>query len=297
MTGFSFAADVSAYQSHSLDWGSMGLHMGFAKASEGVHSRESMFGVHIEGIRSAGLVPAAYHFAWPTQNPVSEAANYTAAVHPHVRPGFVHALDLERYSDGRNYSGLSDTAIARYAHVWVAEVKAAFPGQKVVVYTSGDDLSRGHFPDNADGLWYPDYPVQGRTFGQAAASARPTPSGHTVWGWQFTSEPMDRTLIYMSPDALRAWASGTPTEVDMPLTPQDIEAIALAVNGYRNADADAASVKAGRGHIPDVYGYTVTTHSEVEALRARVDSLAVSGVDLDALAARVADVLSKRLEG
>jgi len=43
---------------------------------------------------------------------------------------------------------------------------------------------------------------------------------------------------------------------------------------YRNPEQDAASVKAGKGHIPDVYGYLVDTHATVKAQDAAITALA-----------------------
>lgn len=51
---------------------------------------------------------------------------------------------------------------------------------------------------------------------------------------------------------------------------------------YKNADADAASVKAGKGHIPDSYGYLVQTHTMVKAQTAAITALASQlGKDVD----------------
>lgn len=71
----------------------------------------------------------------------------------------------------------------------------------------------------------------------------------------------------------------TPQEQDM--TPEQEakldKLIALAQGpgnqGYRNAEMDAASVKAGHGHIPDVYGYTYGTYNGVQQLLAKVGAL------------------------
>jgi GH25 family lysozyme M1 (1,4-beta-N-acetylmuramidase)/outer membrane murein-binding lipoprotein Lpp len=231
MAAVSYAVDVSGNQPSHQPWAAFGVHMGIAKASEGEHTRDPWFTRHITDIKAARLLPGGYHFAWPNQPAGTEAANYIAAVYTAAAsPGFVHILDLERYPNGaRNYLGATTAEIRQYAHDWIAAVKRSFPGQRVGIYTSGDDILDGHLPGNEDFLWYPKYPVQGRTFAQAAAAARPAPSGHTVWGWQFTSVPRDQSVIYMSPTALRAWAAGTtPTVQEDDVTPEDIKAIAAA---------------------------------------------------------------------
>ncbi|MGI5441427.1 glycoside hydrolase family 25 protein [Streptomyces shenzhenensis] len=210
--------DVSAYQG-TQNWAahkSDGIVFAFAKASEGQHSRDAKFAGHITGIAKAGLVPGAYHFAWPNQDVAQEAANYIGAVKAYAKKGFTHWLDLERYADGRNYSGRSAAQIKAWATAWIAAVQAAFPGQRVGVYTSGDDLAAGRVPDGVP-LWYPAYPWGAAPYSKAEAAARPEPSGRAPLIWQFTSQPVDRSIAYLSEAGLRAWAAGgTSEEDDMP---------------------------------------------------------------------------------
>jgi GH25 family lysozyme M1 (1,4-beta-N-acetylmuramidase) len=207
--------DVSVYQGPQ-DWAAhkaAGVAFAFAKASEGEHTRDAHFTEHITGIKKAGLVPGAYHYAWPCQNVALEAANYVAAVKPHAGAGFVHWLDLERRSDGANYAGRSAAQIRAWAAAWIAAVQQAFPDQRVGVYTSGDDLAEGHVP-NAP-LWYPAYPGSSvDTYAEAEKHAQPKPGGHTPLIWQFTSNPatgpnLDLSICYKSATDLRTWAGGT----------------------------------------------------------------------------------------
>jgi GH25 family lysozyme M1 (1,4-beta-N-acetylmuramidase) len=242
--------DLSVYQG-TQDWNAHqaeGIVFAFAKASEGEHTHDTHFTLHITGISKAGLVPGAYHFGWPNQDVAAEAANYIAAVKPHAGPGFVHWLDLERRSDGSNYAGVTAAGIRAYATEWTATVQAAFPGQRVGVYTSAGDLAAGHAPA-AVPLWYPAYPWSGAaTYAQAEAHAKPAPSGRSPLFWQFTSTPLDRSICYLSESALRAWAAGT--ETDMALTTDDINKVAaaaakavLTTDGLIAAPADAPDVK------------------------------------------------------
>ncbi|AVH58373.1 MULTISPECIES: glycoside hydrolase family 25 protein [Streptomyces] len=226
MTSTCRGIDVSAYQA-SMDWAALksdGLSFAFAKASEGQNTRDARFAAHIKGIKAAGLIAGAYHFAWPNQDPAREAANYIAAVRPHAGPGFLHWLDLEAYSDRRNYRGRTAEQIRAYAAAWIAAVQKAFPGQRVGIYTSADDIAHGHVPTGVP-LWYPAYPgARVDTFAEAEAASRPTPSGRTVTIWQFTSTPakgprVDSNLCYMSASALRTWAAGD-TAPSKPSTPK-----------------------------------------------------------------------------
>ncbi|MFM9576769.1 GH25 family lysozyme [Streptomyces turgidiscabies] len=209
MTSTSRGLDVSAYQA-AQNWPALkadGLTFAFAKATEGEKSRDARFATHIKGIKGAGLIAGAYHFAWPNQSATKEAANYVAAVKPYAGPGFLHWLDLEAYSDRRNYTGRTAAQIKAYAAAWIAAVQKAFPGQVVGIYTSASDIAAGHVPSSVP-LWYPAYPWGAATYARAEAAARPKPSGRTVTFWQFTSTPLDRNIAYLSPSALRAWAQG-----------------------------------------------------------------------------------------
>ncbi|MEU5442779.1 MULTISPECIES: GH25 family lysozyme [Streptomyces] len=203
-------------------WKKQGLTFAFAKASEGEHTHDSRFAVHIKGIKGAGLVPGAYHFAWPNQSAAVEAANYISAVKPYAGRGFIHWLDLERYPDGRNYQGRTAAQIKAYAAAWVAAVQHAFPGQRVGIYTSASDIAAGHVPSGVP-LWFPSYPGSSvDTFAEAEKHARPAPSGRTPVLWQFTSDPagparIDQSIAYMSASDFRAWAgAATPAYEPFP---------------------------------------------------------------------------------
>ncbi|MGW1801527.1 glycoside hydrolase family 25 protein [Streptomyces sp. NPDC001984] len=228
--------DVSAYQPVQ-DWAvhrRAGVVFAWAKASEGQHSRDPRFATHISGIIAGGLIPGSYHFAWPNQDVGTEAANYIGAVRQYAHAhDYVHWLDLERYSDGRNYAGRTDAQILAWVKQWIAIVEDAFPGQRAGVYTSGDDIAKGHVPAGVP-LWYPAYPgSRVDTYAEAETAAQPRPSGRQPLIWQFTSTPasgprMDLNICYLSAAQLRAWAAGD-TEDDMALSPDDIEKIADAV--------------------------------------------------------------------
>jgi len=245
--------DVSAYQGLQ-DWAARkaeGVVFAFAKASEGQTSRDSRFDAHIRGILAAGLIPGAYHFGWPTQDPAREAANYIAAVGPYARPGFVHWLDLERYSDGRNYAGRSDKQIAEWVVTWLAAVRTAFPGQRVGVYTSADDVAKEHVPDGVD-WWYPAYPWGPAAYSRAEAATRPKASGRQPLIWQFTSQPVDRSIAYLSAADLRTWAAGTEEDPMAGITKQDIYDAVWKTDQVA-APADAPDLKTNPTWQPQSY--------------------------------------------
>ncbi|MEU9379993.1 GH25 family lysozyme [Streptomyces sp. NPDC048279] len=282
--------DVSIYQ-NPQDWGALkakGLTFAFAKASEGQHSRDARFDTHIGGIIKAGLVPGAYHFGWPTQGVETEAANYIGAVKPYARKGFTHWLDLERYSDGRNYGSRNATQIRTWVAEWLRLVGRAFPGQRIGVYTSADDVAAGHLPAGVP-LWFPRYPWGSADWARAESAAQPVVSGVRPLIWQFTSQPYDRSVAYLSPAALRAWAQGDTTEEES-VTKDDIEKIVDAVearlfhtDGVYDAPKDAADYNpkagtpgsgwTGQTLYRDLITRTRKTDKAVTALTAQVSAL------------------------
>jgi GH25 family lysozyme M1 (1,4-beta-N-acetylmuramidase) len=234
MAATSRGIDVSSYQGKQ-DWKALaagGLTFAQVKASEGEHSHDDHYRMHMDGILAVpSLLPQAYHYGWPTQDAHVEADNYLSAVSEDAdrHPAFVHWLDLERRTDGANYAGRTSNQIRAWAEAWIDRVKAAHPRQRVGCYTSGDDIKTGRYPRNADALWYPAYPAGAMTYTQAEQRSRPAPHGVEALLWQFTSTPVDRSICYMTPAALRTWAGATVQEDDMPLTPADIKAVAAEV--------------------------------------------------------------------
>lgn len=219
--------DLSSFQGaqdfakHHAD----GVRFVFMKASEGMHSHDPHYALHMAGARKAGMVVGAYHFGWPCQNVDSEAQNYIAAVRADAekQPGFVHWLDLEPYPDHRNYAGRSAAQIKAWAVTWVSLVQHAFPHQRVGVYGGYGEYSAGHVPAGVPS-WFPAYPWTAGTWAQAEAHPRPSAGGRPVDFWQFTSKPNDRSLCYLTEASLRAWTTGLqpkPKPTPAPLPTRD----------------------------------------------------------------------------
>lgn len=292
--------DVSSYQGPQ-DWTALakgGLTFVFIKASEGQHTRDAGFVRHVKGALAADFVTGAYHFAWPNQPAATEAANYIGAVRAYAGRGFVHALDLERRTDGSNYSGMSATGIRAYATAWINAVKQAFPGQRVGVYTSASDVAAGHYPANSDFLWYPAYPAGAMTYAQAAGRAKPAPSGRAPVFWQFTSTPIDRSIAYMTPAALRAWAAGTiPTkqeEDDMPTADE----IAQAVWTYQidNPRQEGTQYEDAKALVWWAGADAAQANSMIKAQSAAITALAAavgSGDDVATIVAAVQEAIKE----
>ncbi|MFJ4787554.1 glycoside hydrolase family 25 protein [Streptomyces sp. NPDC088794] len=214
--------DVSAHQG-TQDWAAHrrgGVVFAFVKASEGEHTHDPAFGAHLRGAAAAGLLVGAYHFAWPNQDPLAEAANYISAVAGPAGSirSFVHWLDLEAYPDSRNYRGRTADQIHGWVQTWVTTVQAAFPTQRVGIYTSGSDLDAGRVPAGLP-LWYPAYPWGAADYARAEAAPQST---YRPLIWQFTDTPLDRSIAYLSEPALRAWAVGETTTIKEDLVPGEV---------------------------------------------------------------------------
>lgn len=267
--------DVSGYQK-AQNWTEhkkTGVAFAFAKASEGMHSRDSMFDRHIADIIKAGLVPGAYHFGWPNQDAHTEAANYIGAVKAYTSGPFMHWLDLERYEDGRNYKGRTAAEIQTWAKTWVNLVRAAFPRNFVGVYTSASDIQAGRFPNGVE-LWYPAYPKQGATYSEAERSGRPKAAGITPLIWQFTSQPLDRSIAYVSASELRALAGKKQIEGGAEMQLGDAVKIEDWVKKEWPKDAGlqdgVISVAIALGAA---YGHSRAAHDGVDAILAQLASL------------------------
>ncbi|WP_406168860.1 glycoside hydrolase family 25 protein [Streptomyces sp. NBC_00996] len=304
--------DVSAYQAVQ-DWGARkreGVVFAFAKASEGQHSRDSRFATHITGIIAAGLIPGSYHFAWPNQDVGAEATNYIGAVRQYAHAhDYVHWLDLERYSDGRNYAGRSSAQILAWVKQWIAIVQDAFPGQRVGVYTSADDIAKGHVPAGVP-IWYPAYPgTRVDTYTEAEAAAQPKPSGRSPLIWQFTSSPasgprMDLNICYLSAAGLRAWAAGDMEDdvdlrdkVDLTYTDDGEKKLLWAgrlIDGKSEISVNyalacaAASLFYGKEHKALLTALTAKVDAQAVTIDKLVDAITAGpGADLEALKAEI----------
>jgi len=295
--------DVSAFQG-TQDWAAHrrdGVVFAFAKASEGQRSRDDRFVAHIRGIKNNGLVPGAYHFGWPAQDAAVEAANYIGAVRAYAGRGFCHWLDLERYPDGRNYRGQSNAEIRAWVTKWIALVSGAFPGQRVGVYTSASDLQAGHVPPGVP-LWYPAYPWGAAPYSQAEAADRPNPAGRGPLFWQFTSQPIDRSICYLSAAQLRAWAAGTTEEDDVALTAEqaaqlaELHTVLTRIGSLTEKDTAGKPVVHGAGwylaHLHYDALKTYAIENAQSAAIAQLASLIGSGVDTAAVVTAVQQAIA-----
>ncbi|MFI0897760.1 glycoside hydrolase family 25 protein [Streptomyces sp. NPDC020983] len=296
MAATSRGIDVSSYQG-TQDWAALargGLTFAQVKASEGEHSRDEHYQMHMDGVLAVpSLLPMGYHYGWPNQDAHREADNYLGAVNDDAdaHPAFSHALDLERAKGSKNYVGASDAEIRAYAEAWIDRVRAAHPRQRVGCYTSGDDIKRGHYPRNSDFLWYPAYPAGAMTYTQAEQRTRPVLGGIKALFWQFTSTPVDRSICYMTPAALRAWAGGT-TEDTMALTDDDVRRIARQVvtgAAGMHAPGDPKTDWSLSAYVQAIYRQQAAQTAAITALAAQLGK----GADAKTIVAAVEDAIAR----
>jgi hypothetical protein len=131
------------------------------------------------------------------------------------------------------------------------------------------------------------------SYTQAEQRARPAPSGVRALFWQFTSTPLDRSICYMTPAALRAWA-GVPQTVqedDMPLTDDDVRRIARQVvtgAAGMHAPDDRAVDWALSSWVQAIYRQQAAQGAAITALAQQLGQ----GRDVDTIVAAVNDAIA-----
>lgn len=266
--------DVSNNQS-SQNWAEHkrdGVAFVFAKASEGMSTRDSMFDRHMAGILQAGLLPGAYHFGWPNQDVAKETENYIRAVKPYATGPFMHWLDLEAYPDRRNYASRTAHEIQAWAQSWLTIVQGAFPHQFVGIYTSGSDMAAGRMPSGWP-LWYPAYPVQGSSYERAEKTGQPKIHPAPLI-WQFTSKPLDRSIAFASASDLRKIAQHQPTEGkhEMQLT-DAVPVLAWIIKHWPHDQGIADGEMLVETLLSATYGHARIAHESTDAIMAALAEL------------------------
>lgn len=275
--------DVSNNQS-SQNWAQHkqdGVAFAFAKASEGMGTRDGMFDRHMAGIQKAGILPGAYHFGWPNQDVARESENYIQAVKPYATGAFMHWLDLEPYPDRRNYNGRTAHEIQAWAQSWLTLVQGAFPHQFVGIYTSGSDIAAGRMPTGWP-LWYPWYPVQGSSYDRAEKTGQPKLHPAPLV-WQFTSKPLDRSIAFASASDLRKIAQHQPTEGkhEMQLT-DPVQLVKWIVDHWHTDPGIADGKMLVQTLLSATYGHARITHETLDQVVAGLAELKTEVAQLKA---------------
>jgi lysozyme len=169
--------DVS-HHNGKIDWWAVArsnVKFAFAKASDGNSFLDPTFDANWEGMRTAGLLRGAYHFARPGGDPEVQAARFASLVGPLSFGELPPALDLE-VMDGQT----DPAAVIQWTLAFVRKAEALL-GCQLVIYTGGlwrNQLGNPKVPELASRLlWTARY-----------GEAQPVvPHGWQAWSfWQFT---------------------------------------------------------------------------------------------------------------
>lgn len=294
--------DWSKYQSATpnLD----GLDFGIVKVTEGLTYVNSLWARQRDHAKAAGLVWGAYHYPHMANDPLAEADFFLKQVA--WKPGDIIVLDWEGY-DAANV-GVSNQRKIAYRDAWLKYVKSKMPNHKVGMYCNksywldidstsncGDFLwiATGGLPAGKPGITYKWTFHQYSTANNLDHDVADFPSRAALAEWAgLTTPPKEDPVTVSAADAKTLWktddflAAGS-TEKN---TENKYWTPASFLTGtFENTVAILAQARTN--------GSTLTAiKSQVDATKAKVDSLATGGVDLDALATKVADLLAKRLQ-
>lgn len=295
--------DWSKYQSATPDL--TGLDFGFCKITEGLTYVNSYWAKQRDHAKAAGLVWGAYHYPHMANDPIAEADFFLKQVA--WKPGDIIVLDWEGYDV--NNVGVSDARKIAYRDAWLKYVKGKMPDHKVGMYCNKSYwLSVDKTSNCGDFLWI-------------ATGGLPAGKPGITYKWTFhqysTANNLDHDVAdFPSRAALAEWAGLTPTPPkEDPVTVSAADAKALwktddflpagstekntenkfwtpasfLTGSFENTVQNLAQSRANGNQLSAL-------SSTVAGLVSKVDHLATGGVDLDALAGKVADLLSKRLQ-
>lgn len=215
--------DVSSFQG-AENWGALkarhGLSFAFCKATEGSTWHDPYFSQNWAGIKTAGLVRGAYHFARTNSSASAQAQRFFSIVQP--EPGDLLALDLE-------VTTLGAPGTNAWAIEWADTITRLNGGRQPGIYTGSylRNSTGTNFRKHFRFWWFPRYPSGSVT------STWPSwnPGANTsYWGddpdiWQFSGsfnlsgEQTDANLFNGTLDQLRA-LSGT-VHTTPPASPPD----------------------------------------------------------------------------
>ena len=144
--------DISKYQS-AIDWdkikdldsGENQLTFVFIKATDGTSRQDIQFRSNWKAARDAGLVCGAYHFFYPSRDPMIQARNFEKTVH--LEPG-----DLPPVLDIEVANRQSARVIRKRALLFLREMRRKF-GVTPIIYTNS------HFYKRYLGSSFNSYPL------------------------------------------------------------------------------------------------------------------------------------------
>jgi hypothetical protein len=284
--------DWSSYQSSTPDL--TGLDFAFTKVTEGLSYINTRWVKQRDHAKAAGLVWGAYHYPHMSNDPKAEADYFLSQVA--WKPDDLIVLDWEGYDTAN--AGVSNARKLAYRDAWLKYVKGKMPGYKVGMYCNLDYWRNLDTTSNCgDFLWI-------------ATGNLPAGKPGISYAWTIhqysTADNIDHDVAnFSSRAAMAAWAKGT-TEVPEVTEPAAFTQVWKTDNvipaGSTETNKDnkywtpASFLTLGFENTVKILAQAQSNGSQLSALTAKVDKISVGGIDLDALATKVADLLAARLK-
>lgn len=278
--------DWSRYQSQHPNV--TGLDFAFVKITEGLSYVNSYWVAQRDWAKSHGLVWGGYHYPHMANDPKAEADYFLSQVK--WQPGDVIVLDWEGY-DAAN-RGVSNARKLAYRDAWLKYVKGKMPGHRVIMYCNKDYwLNLDKTSNDGDGLWIA---TAGLPAGQPGIKAP------WVLHQYSTAGNIDHDVAnFPSRAAMAAWARGdsTPTQ-EVPVT--DVFTQVWKTDDKMPAGSTEKNPD-NKFWIPQTFlvqtfENTADLLVAAQDIKDAVEHISVGGIDLDALATKVADLLAERLK-
>lgn len=285
--------DWSAYQSPTPDLA--GLDFAFTKVTEGLNYVNPLWVRQRDHVKKAGLVWGAYHYPHMANDAIQEADFFLKQVA--WQPGDIIVLDWEGYdASNRNISPARQLA---YRDAWLKYVKGKMPGYRVGMYCNLEYWKNIDKTSNCgDFLWI-------------ATGNRPAGDPGIQSKWLFhqysTAGNIDHDVANFNSRAeLEVWAKGGKTPQEEPVTDSTFSAVWKTDNAMPAGSTEKNTSNkfwTPQSFLTGTFENTVqlmaqcrSNGNQISALSAKVDKLSVGGLDLDTLAAKVADLLAERLK-
>jgi lysozyme len=299
--------DVSHHQG-AVDWADLkrryGIAFGACKATEGVSFTDNQFKANWAKLAGIDVVRMVYHYGHPARDP-EQSADFFLDYVATIDPTDLLVLDLE------TDDGLSPATVNAWAKAWAAHVRKLARGHSPVLYAGAaymENDTAKELKGRYGSWWYPRYPkayVDTTSWPSHLTAALPSPN---AWGvppdfWQFTASfltpdhVLDANVYNGTIDQLRSLNGD-----DMALTDADIAKIKAMPISNTVTEEPADTITLGvllandRKRLYDTRIAVNDIAQDVAAIKAKVESLSVGGVDYDLLAAKVADLFASRLQ-
>jgi GH25 family lysozyme M1 (1,4-beta-N-acetylmuramidase) len=283
--------DWAKYQAEHPDV--TGLDFAFTKVTEGLSYVNSRWVAQRDWAKSHGLVWGAYHYPHMANDPVAEADYFLSQVK--WAKGDIIVLDWEGYDDANK--GVSTARQLAYRDAWLKYVKQKMPDHKVGMYCNKSYWTGIDKTSNCgDFLWI-------------ATGGLPAGQPGIKYAWTFhqysTADDIDHDVAtFASRAALAEWAGLI--EQENPVTDTAFTSVWKTDNSLPAGSTEKNTENkfwTAQTYLTGTFENTVqvlaqakSNGTNISTLIAKVDKLAVAGIDLDALAVKVADLLAKRLQ-